>query len=73
MPPIDIQCSRCHRAIDGYELDGGTAGFVRLSSRHWSKYGRPGEVILCDPCLMADPSYREDYPCAAEQLRINGL
>jgi hypothetical protein len=70
---VELQCGRCRRWVEGYELDGGTAGFVRLSSRHWAKYARPGETILCDTCLMADPAYRKDYPYAADQLRMAGL
>ncbi len=70
----DIVCSRCHKPVEGYELDGGvTAGFVWISSRRWSKYGREGESALCDGCLLADPEYQRDQPYVAEQMRMNGL
>ena len=57
----DGVCSRCRKAIEGFRPpDGGmTAGYYHALS--WKKYANPGEVIICDDCMWADPRYIADY------------
>jgi hypothetical protein len=70
---VEITCSRCHRWVEGYQLEDGTAGYVDVQGGRWHRYARPGETRLCDACLMDDPGYRKDYPYAADHLRMAGL
>jgi len=56
-----LQCSRCNGAIKGYQHNIGgqvaTAGFYMVDQGYWSKFALPGEIIICDRCMWADPQY----------------
>ena len=66
MPTVSVECSRCHKTVDGVEFEaapgvpGGTAGFYRLDA-YWGKFADEGETILCDSCMWHDPRYQAVY------------
>lgn len=51
------RCDRCGELIDGFEDEGGTAGFYYVHKGPWSEFARPYEVVVCDECMWADPGY----------------
>lgn len=60
---VTVECSRCHKKVDGLELELGTSGFYKVApGLPWAKYANPDETVLCDPCMWADPRYVADYP-----------
>jgi hypothetical protein len=56
------RCDRCKQTFDGFEWeDGTTAGFYYVHFGSWSRFARPYEVVVCDPCMWADPDYIAVY------------
>ncbi len=70
---VEMLCSRCRRWVEGYDLGGATSGFVRVDVGRWARYGRAGETVICETCLVDDPGYRNDFPHANEQMRLGGV
>lgn len=62
-------CDRCGKQIEGMwepktdTAPGFTAGWYRVDEDGvgWGRYTNPGERIICDACMWADPRYREVY------------
>ena len=69
MPSIQVTCDRCGELVDGLEIEGqGTAGFYRTGpGSFWQRYANPGELIICDGCMHANPRYIADYMDAANE------
>lgn len=61
---VTVICDRCHKKVDGYEIDSyGTGGFYRTDNPlGWGRFANPGEKIVCDLCMRADPRYQAEYP-----------
>ena len=64
--PVTVVCDRCHNTVEGYEISGsGTGGFYRTEDpRGWGRFANPGEKVVCDVCMQADPRYQAEYPAA---------
>lgn len=60
MTTITIICDRCNKELNCIETEHGTIGFYRLEGI-WNKYGRTGELTLCDECMWNDELYKIDY------------
>jgi hypothetical protein len=59
-------CSRCLAKIDGEKITlphGAevTLGYYEVAAGYWHKFAEPGEVLLCDACMWADPRYQTIY------------
>lgn len=67
MKQVTVICDRCYESVDGAEDPGySTAGFYRAGSdvpgvSGWEAYMNPGESVLCDKCMQADPRYQAVY------------
>jgi len=65
MQTVIVKCDRCSVPAKGLESAEGTSGFYRADiGTPWSKYAQPGEHVICDACMWADPEYQKDYPQA---------
>lgn len=72
--PIRLKCDRCNENIEGLEAGVGTSGFYRADiGTAWSKYARPGEHVICDACMWADPAYQKDYPQPRKGPQVKSL
>lgn len=78
--PAPITCDRCGAKVDGFRGQYATAGFYDTAGQSWwARYARPGERIVCDACMWADPGYRADYgihepaPIVAEMLEVDAI
>jgi hypothetical protein len=59
---VSVECSRCHKIVEGLEEPGlGTSGFYRLTG-FWKQFKRGEEEFLCDACMASDPKYKHLYP-----------
>lgn len=59
---VEIECDRCHQKVMGQIDDTSSAGvYVVEEGWCWSKFARPGERIVCDSCMWADPRYIKIY------------
>ena len=59
---IEIECSRCHKKVEGWKDNIATAGFyIVQKGNYWSKYANEGEEYLCDECMFKEPRYIADY------------
>lgn len=65
MERVTFTCSRCGVTAIGHEDEHATAGFYRVDGDTWGRYARPGESVLCEPCMWADPAYVQVYAPAA--------
>ena len=62
-----ILCDRCGNHVEGFIDTHFTSGvYVVGPDSYWSAFARPGEKIICDPCMWADPKYVEVYGCHAD-------
>lgn len=70
MPNVTVTCDRCKQQIDGIRepadpatgFVGATGGFYETGNPEgWGKYADPGERIVCDACMHADPRYIAVY------------
>lgn len=53
-----IQCDRCHEWVDGEVHENFSCGvYVTSGEGYWSRFANPGEDIVCDNCMWADPRY----------------
>jgi hypothetical protein len=59
---VTVTCDRCGAEIDGLRGQFATAGFYDTAGQSWwSRFARPGENVVCDDCMWADPGYRAEY------------
>lgn len=60
---MDIRCDRCGRVVPGALVeDAFSAGVYVVSlGSSWHEFARPGEVIVCEACMFADPRYVAVY------------
>lgn len=50
-----VLCDRCHQAVEGFLPNaGGMSGGVYVG---WNAQMNPGENVVCDKCMWADPRY----------------
>lgn len=55
---VEVTCDRCGKRVRGLRYARGTSGFYVLRGA-WSQFSRvPGEGVLCEPCMQADPHYQ---------------
>lgn len=66
MATVTVICSRCGATVEGLWDEDLTAGFYDVSAGPWAAYARPGETILCDACMHANPGYQEVYGAPSE-------
>lgn len=55
-------CSRCGTDLTACVVASTpeiTKGYYDVSQGYWKQFAAPGEVLLCDDCMHADPKYRE--------------
>lgn len=61
-------CDRCGEKFDGSRGEDFTAGFYDVSPTDspagWDKFANPGERVVCDRCMWADPRYVAVYGAA---------
>lgn len=72
---VTIICDRCGATVEGirssFEYEGRiintTGGFYDLTLG-WERFAKPGEKVICDKCMWADPEYGKEYatPCCSE-------
>ena len=77
---VTVICDRCDDEIEGLRGQFATAGFYDTAGQSWwARYANPGEKIVCDACMWADPRYRADYginepaPIVAEMLEVDAI
>lgn len=62
MSPVTAVCDRCHRTVEGFESPNAVIGFYRMADYGpWSRFARPGETLVCNDCMWADPGYSALY------------
>lgn len=68
MPNVTVTCDRCKRRVDGYYqrgrdgVSGATGGYYETSQAEpWGRFANPGEEVVCDECMLADPRYIAAY------------
>lgn len=57
-------CDRCHKPVVNFEpaKGGMTTGYYNVGEGSpWARYANPGERMICDACMWADPTYIVDY------------
>ena len=57
-----IVCDRCRQVLpkaDRTEI--WTIGFYDTTSHDWARFANPGETVVCDACMWADPRYIAVY------------
>jgi hypothetical protein len=50
-----VLCDRCKQAVEGFVGAGGLSGGVYVG---WTEMMDPGEHVVCDRCMWADPRYQ---------------
>lgn len=63
MANVTVTCDRCGREIEGWEETdpiGMTAGYYNVETG-WPQFANPGEKVVCDQCMWADPRYQAVY------------
>lgn len=65
---VTVTCDRCKKTVEGIRTDRFTGGFYEISVNamtlepsDWCKFANPGEKIVCDDCMWADPRYIAVY------------
>lgn len=58
---VEVTCDRCKKTVAGLWTDFATSGFYQCAAGHWSNLVNPGESIICDECMHADPRYLAVY------------
>lgn len=54
-----VLCDRCHQAVEGWLPDAtGMSAGVYVG---WPDQMNPGEYVVCDRCMWADPRYIAIY------------
>jgi hypothetical protein len=70
MSDITVICDRCGKTVKGLHtpadtakgIPGGTSGYYTVDlPSHWVLYADPGEKVICDDCMWADPRYIAVY------------
>lgn len=63
MNNVEVTCDRCGvTVVEAYEDEFFTSGFYRCGpGSYWEKFARPGEEVLCDPCMWQDEGYANEY------------
>lgn len=58
----DLTCDRCHRSLPNATPPANpfTAGYYLIGFL-WSQFADPGEHVVCDRCMHADPRYIRTY------------
>jgi hypothetical protein len=59
--PLDntVHCDRCKKEVEGFiDEAGGMSAGVYVD---WMDFFNPGEHIVCDACMWADPRYIAIY------------
>ncbi len=60
-----MTCDRCKHTFDGdKDADGGfTMGYYEVgpTGKAWGDFANPGEIVVCDACMFADPRYIAVY------------
>jgi hypothetical protein len=54
-----ITCDRCHKEQPNASIEQlfSCGVYVVQPGSAWAEYGNPGENIVCDACMWADPRY----------------
>ncbi len=58
---VTVTCDRCGKTVEGLRTENATGGFYDTSAGYWAMLANPGESVVCDPCMWADPRYIEHY------------
>ena len=68
---MDMTCDRCKKTFDGDKVETPeiaaaayfTCGYYEVgpSAKAWGQFANPGENIVCDACMFADPRYIAVY------------
>jgi hypothetical protein len=65
---VTVVCDRCKATVEGLRTMRFTGGFYEVQAdlrtldiTSWSRYANPGEKIVCDACMHADPRYIAVY------------
>lgn len=69
MTDVIVVCDRCGKTVHGIHIEpserdpiGGTSGYYNTAPLSpWANFANPGENILCDDCMFADPRYIAVY------------
>jgi len=57
---VAVKCDRCGAVVQGRKSRIGSSGFYWCGSV-WGRFMKPGEHIVCDACMQADPDYKREY------------
>ena len=58
---LTTACDRCKRVSKAVRTGIGLEGFFDVASGYWSKFGRLGEIKICDECMFASKPYIAIY------------
>lgn len=57
-----IHCDRCHQDKEGgIEAEMSWGAYFVAAGSGWEKFANPGETVVCDACMWADPRYIATY------------